>query len=239
MDVKDLRELAKEVSALKWVDLSHQLQEDIPVFPTHSSFYHMKWEKPNDPAVMFQILMHEHNGTHVDAPAHYLREGVGNRDDVWMDSVPISALFGPAKVLHLPGYDKDRLLTRDAVLRWEDEHVVIDDGDIVICNFGWHHRWTTSERRFEFAQDWPGLDRQAALYLAEKGVRAVGTDCIGLDCDGSTEIPAHDTFLARKILIMENLTNLDQLPDECLFMALPLNIRRGSASPIRAVALTA
>jgi len=36
---------------------------------------------------------------------------------------------------------------------------------------------------------------------------------------------------------MEKLCNLDQLPDFFLFLALPLKIRDGSGSPIRAVGL--
>lgn len=39
--------------------------------------------------------------------------------------------------------------------------------------------------------------------------------------------------LARR----ENLNNLDKLPPFCLFLALPLKIRGGSGSPVRAVAL--
>jgi kynurenine formamidase len=35
----------------------------------------------------------------------------------------------------------------------------------------------------------------------------------------------------------ENLNNLDVLPPFCLFLALPLKVRRGSGSPVRAVAL--
>jgi kynurenine formamidase len=38
-------------------------------------------------------------------------------------------------------------------------------------------------------------------------------------------------------LIIENLCNLEQLPDFFLFLALPLKIRGGSGSPLRAVAL--
>ncbi|MFK3707368.1 hypothetical protein ACI2JR_20950 [Klebsiella sp. NPDC088457] len=51
--------------------------------------------------------------------------------------------------------------------------------------------------------------------------------------------PAHDVFLNREILIIENLTQLRQLPNQFIFLALPLKIKGGSASPIRAVALVA
>ena len=37
--------------------------------------------------------------------------------------------------------------------------------------------------------------------------------------------------------MVENLKNLDWLPPFCLFLALPLKIKDGSGSPVRAVAL--
>jgi kynurenine formamidase len=43
--------------------------------------------------------------------------------------------------------------------------------------------------------------------------------------------------LKKQVLILENLCNLEQLPDFFLFLALPLKIRGGSGSPIRAVAV--
>jgi kynurenine formamidase len=49
--------------------------------------------------------------------------------------------------------------------------------------------------------------------------------------------PIHPVVLEKQVLIIENLTNLDQLPDFFLFLALPLKIRGGSGSPLRAVAV--
>ena len=72
--------------------------------------------------------------------------------------------------------------------------------------------------------------------LLNKKIAAGGTDTLGLDCSGSTEIPAHTTFLVNNILIMENLTNLDSLPLRFNFVAIPLKIKKGTASPIRALA---
>jgi kynurenine formamidase len=49
--------------------------------------------------------------------------------------------------------------------------------------------------------------------------------------------PIHPVVLETQTLIIENLCNLDQLPDFFIFIALPLKIREGSGSPIRAVGL--
>src|SRR2546430_16380471 len=45
------------------------------------------------------------------------------------------------------------------------------------------------------------------------------------------------SVLEKQVLIIENLCNLEQLPDFFLFLALPLKIRGGSRPPRRALAL--
>ena len=78
----------------------------------------------------------------------------------------------------------------------------------------------------------------AAEYLAEKSVGALGVDTLSPDPPAALAMnPIHPVVLERQILIVENLTNLEQLPDFFLFLAMPLKIRDGSGSPIRAVAV--
>ncbi len=216
-------------------DLSHMLEEGIPFFPTHTRFHQMDVSRSDDPALMFQILMHEHNGTHVDAPAHYIAEGP-DPDRHFMQSVRPDALIGPAAVLDVSGI-RESLLPLDVVHAWEERYGPIRRNETVIFNFGWHRKWKLGAAGAAFIENWPGLHRDVALYLLERNVRAVGTDCLGLDAHGSTEIPAHHHLLRNDILIMENLAALDGLPPRVFFLAAPLRIRRGSGSPIRALAL--
>jgi arylformamidase len=216
-------------------DLSHTLEEGIPTFPTHSKYYHLPWPQQGDPATMYQLLMHEHNGTHVDAPAHYVAAGIDPTKH-YAHQIRPDALIAPTAVIHVsdspPG-----LVDRKLIDDWQRRHGSIGAGEIVIFNFGWHRKWATNDAAFTFLEPWPGLNRGAAERLLEMGVRAVGTDCLGLDRFDSEDIPAHDTLLANGVLIMENLAHLDKLPDRCFLIAAPLKIFEGSGSPIRALAL--
>ena len=66
----------------------------------------------------------------------------------------------------------------------------------------------------------------------------VGVDTLGVDKDGADNDPAHHILLSNKIPIVENLRNLDKLHEvRGYFVALPLLIRDGSASPVRPVML--
>ena len=217
----------------KIIDLSHTLEEGIPSFPTHTKFYHLDANQINDPAHMSQILMHEHNGTHVDAPAHYIKTGPKNKH--FIEYVNPIHLIGSAVHINLNKYKK-KLVTLQIIKEWEKKNCNIKKDDIVIFNFGWHKKWKIGSKGKAYIKNWPGLDKLSSEYLLKKRISAVGTDTLGLDCSGSISIPAHTTFLINNILIMENLNNLDVLPSRFNFIAIPLKIKKGTASPIRALA---
>ena len=78
----------------------------------------------------------------------------------------------------------------------------------------------------------------AAEYLLSKQIAGIGVDTLSPDPPEALRTqPIHPVVLEKQVLIIENLCNLDQLPDFFLFLALPLKIRGGSGSPLRAVAL--
>ena len=226
--------IRKYISNFKIIDLSHILEEGIPNFPTHTKYYHLNANQIDDPAEMSQILMHEHNGTHVDAPAHYIKSGAKKKH--FIEYVNPTTLIGSAVHINLNKYKK-KLVTKSTILKWEKNNCLIKKDDIVILNFGWHKKWKLGKMGNDYINSWPGLDLSSSKYLLRKKVCAVGTDTLGLDCCGSTNIPAHTTFLVNNILIMENLTNLDSLPIRFNFVAIPLKIKKGTASPLRALAL--
>lgn len=227
--------LSEALARFEVRDLTHVLEEGIPHYPTHTSFRHIDAGRADDPAVMFRIEMHEHNGTHVDAPAHYIAGGPDPQRH-FLHSVNPVHLIGPAAVLDASAFE-GALLPLDSLLKWEAENGPLEHGSAVIFNFGWHRKWALGDAGSSFVERWPGLDRSLVERLLDRRVRAVGTDCLGLDCSGSTEIPAHHLLLREDVLIMENLANLDDLPPRIFFLASPLRIRSGSGSPIRALGL--
>ncbi len=103
---------------------------------------------------------------------------------------------------------------------------------------GWIILFHTGYDRLAGRPEWfnhPGLGEDAARYLVELGVNAVGIDAPSIDHE---PFPAHRILLSNSIPIYENLTNLDKLVGRVFqFIAFPLKIVRGSASPVRAVAV--
>ena len=221
------------------VDLTHRLEEGMPTYPTHTRFFKNRWESMGDIANMSQLVLGEHTGTHVDSPSHFPISGP-HRGEAISDLAP-DALFGRCVSITLePEPGPNELVSATSLSEWEDRNVTIEDGDIVLINFGWARtRWGLGEAGFAHLESWPGLSRDGAEHLRDRGVRAVGTDCVSLDSGdgGRGELPAHFVLLTEGILILENVANIEELPPLSYFLALPLKIADGTGSPLRAMAL--
>jgi arylformamidase len=185
----------------------------------------------------YQLVVHEHNGTHVDAPAHFIHNAKP-RAHVTIDRVPLAHLIGRGALVDCRGLGEGDYVAKSFVKKWEMRHGALRAGDIVLFDFGWSGHWGLRPNNKRCVADWPGVSLQAAGYLLEKSVAAIGVDTLSPDPPAAlSKRPIHPVVLEKQVLIVENLTNVGQLPDFFLFLALPLKIRGGSASPIRAVAL--
>jgi kynurenine formamidase len=232
-------DLLAALKTVRVVDLSQPLEEHIPNYPTHSKFFHDLWSSYDygDRSLTYQLLMNEHNGTHVDAPAHFI-SAAHPAAHVTIDDVPVSRLIARGARLDCREFREDELVPASFIKGWEQSHGRIQAGDVVLFNFGWDSRWALRPNNIAYVADWPGVSMEAARVLIARGAAAIGVDTLSPDPPRSLrENPIHPVVLERQVLIIENLCHLDELPDWFVFVALPLKIRAGSASPIRAVAL--
>ena len=221
------------------VDLSQTLEEHMPHYPTHARFFHNLWGSygHGDRSLSYQLVVHEHNGTHVDAPAHFISDAKP-RAHVTIDHVPLTHLVGRGARIDCRGFGEGDYVSQAYVAEWETRHGPLQARDIVLFDFGWSAYWGLRPDNRRYLADWPGVSVEAAEYLLDKSVAAIGVDTLSPDPPAALEkTPIHPLVLEKQVLIIENLTNLDELPDFFLFLALPLKIRAGSGSPIRAVAL--
>lgn len=228
-----------ELSRANLIDLSHPLEEHMPTFPTHSKFFHNLWGSywHGGRSLSYQLVLNEHNGTHVDAPAHFISEAKPHAH-VTIEHVPLTRLLGRGVRVDCRSFKAGEYVSRNFVLDWETKHGALKSGDIVLFNFGWSERWDIRPNDQRYVSDWPGVGMDTAEYLIEKSVDALGVDTLSPDPpEALQKNPIHPVVLEKQLLIVENLCNLDRLPDFFIFMALPLKIKGGSGSPIRAVAL--
>lgn len=225
------------------VDLTATLENGAPRWPSHPiTVIHPSITHESDGYFCQTLFLSEHTGTHVDAPAHSLPD----RAEQTIDHYPVNHLIATAKVLQFadrklaPG---DLLTASDLQNELEALDLTLEPGDIVLINFGWMDSyWQVGENWAWYANNSPGLDDSACAYLASKHIRAVGSDTAACDIavvNGKVlGAPGHlKHFLPNNILIIECLTNLKRLKSECFFVSLPLKIKGGSGSPVRALAM--
>ncbi|MDQ3855200.1 MAG: cyclase family protein, partial [Chloroflexota bacterium] len=136
-----LEALLETLGSFEVVDLSHSLEEQIPVWPGLSKYYHTLWGAIHygDGATAYQLIMSEHTGTHVDVPGHYMPPGHPHHK--WADEVPLTSWMGRAALLDCAQQQPATRVPASAVLEWEDRHGRVKAGDIVLFSFGWFRRW--------------------------------------------------------------------------------------------------
>jgi kynurenine formamidase len=237
--MSDLSALLAQLRGLRVIDLSHTLEEHMPHFPTHAMFFHNLWSSYEHGArsLHYQLVMHEHNGTHVDAPAHFLKNAPPEAY-VTIERVPLTQLMGRGVRVDCRDMQAGESVSKARLQAWEGNHGPVQANDIVLFDFGWSARWQLRPKHLPYIENWPGVAMETAEYLLSKKIAALGVDTLTPDTPEALRTePIHPVVLEKQVLLVENLCNLDQLPDFFLFLAFPLKIREGSGSPVRAVAL--
>ncbi len=211
----------------KIIDLSMPLYTGLPVFEGYPVPVVHEWTSIDRDGYYSNILiLVEHTGTHVDSPAHFIKGAPS------IDEVSLERFMGKALVVDVSKLgEKEEIKTEHIIEAEQRFNVRVDRGWIVLFYTG-YDRFIGSEKWFKH----PGLGEEASRFLVERGVNAVGIDAPSIDHE---PFPAHKTLLPNNIVIYENLTNLDKVKDVAGFMVygFPLKIKKGSASPVRVIAV--
>lgn len=209
-------------------DLTAVFSEDLPVYA-------------NDPGVgitetyrlgkghvcnLSMLTFGSHTGTHIDTPKHFIDSGAT------CDTIAPDYFFGPTKVL-----DLRRLLQGRKVVEAEDLTCFdIEAGDRILLNTG----CSPLMRDKNFHTDYVSISLEAAAYLVSRNIKMLGIDYLSVETFGSTEFNTHKMLLGHGVVILEGLV-FDNAPPgfvpqgTYLLSALPLKIKNGNGSPVRAV----
>jgi kynurenine formamidase len=203
------------------------------------------------------LVLDEHTGTHVDAPAHFIPEagsGLPHASDVGsvtVEQIPLGRLMGPAVVIDVPddlpggapGRSPD--ITGDFINEWEQRNGEIRRGEVVLFRTRWDRFYLPGDAGLAYchaplvtrtAPGWPAPDEGAMRHLLHRGVGCVGTDAPSM---GSSHAGAavHLVGLSAQVAFVEALGNLGALPVRgAYFCFAPLRIARGTGAPGRAFA---
>ncbi len=230
---------------MKIIDLSHEISHRGLAHPRHTKPMIWTWitheetraelgTGPDGHASTVKVIqMTDHTGTHVDAPLHF----DPSPDALSIDQVPLETFAGPAVALDLSHMPPKSFITVDHLLAALENTGTKDvKGLIVLINTG-HAKRTFGTS--EYFTDFPGLEPEAVEWLGKNGVKNLGVDTINPGHPDDQEFLAHVVCRRFGLIHMENLANLEKVVNigKFTFFALPLKIKDGSGSPVRAVAL--
>lgn len=203
---------------MKCFDISVSIEGKMPTYPGDPAF-ELSWLKTIDrsPFCLSMFSMSSHCGTHVDSPKHFVENGQS------IDEIGIEQFCGNAVLVSAEG--KKTICPED--LQGFD----IKEGEIFLLktdNSFYMHSGILTDK---FATP----SKEAAVFLAEKGIKAFGFDYITVD--NNEDFPVHNALLSSGIPIIEGLDLYLMEPGRYLFAGFPLKIKSAEASPIRAILL--
>ena len=171
-----------------------------------------------------------HLGTHVECPYHHHED--------WPDvqALPLTRFMGRAlyvKITHLApnSHIMPADMERACGQKIKSEDIVILDSPYAIEPFTPKTNTDEDQRLF--------ICRETAEWFAEKGVKCVGFgDGVSIENSNEDVCAFHDVLMARSIVFLEVLKNLDKLRTDTFFMSYsPLPIKGLDSSPVRAYAI--
>jgi len=227
---------------LEIVDLSQEIFSGMPVFPglpeveitVHAS--HEQWDgitgsEVVTPAVN-RLELGEHTGTHVDAINHMARQYRGQS----IDTMPLTMFYTEGICLDLSHKGLLELIeSADLERALAEAGLAIKHGDTVLL-------YTDHYRRAFGTADWPhgpGVSIDAARWLGRQEIAAFGVETMSPGVAGVSNKEVHRICGELGFTHYENMINLYQLigRGRFRFVGLPLRIRGGTGSPVRAIAV--
>ncbi|MCR1952260.1 MULTISPECIES: cyclase family protein [unclassified Clostridium] len=209
---------------MRVIDLSHTINKNMTTYTKDEKpeIYNIATiEKDGFNEKLLRLCTH--TGTHIDAPSHMINKGKT------IEEFNISEFIGIAFMIDISNIKEVKI---SDLIQYEEK---LRNCDFLILKTGWENYWGTQN----YFNDFPSLTEEAAKWICDFSLRGIGIDAISIDKFDSIDFEIHNVVLSRGKLIIENLTNLDNInADEFTLVATPLKIEDGDASPVRAIALT-
>ena len=192
-------------------DITRPLSGEILVYPGDVKPTFLQRDEGN--YLISDLHISTHTGTHIDAPAHYLKSG----DTI--DTIPLINLIGRCRVVDVSGAGSN--------ITAEQLDGKTDNTPRLLLK-------TFFSGQNQFIENYPSLSFDAARLITGKGICCVGIDSPSIEsylCDGSV----HRELLGKGCIIIE-LLDLSAIPEgDYNMIALPLRLEGLDGSPARVV----
>ncbi|SDX34427.1 cyclase family protein [Hymenobacter psychrophilus] len=201
---------------MDWLDLTTSITDGMAYWPDNAPVRIRRTLSMADGAAanVSEISMSVHTGTHVDAPLHFLADG--------MDAAQLnlSHLMGPALLVAV---DSERFISQADIA-----HLQLAPGSRVLF------KTRNSDREWSLEPFDPNFVRVGADAAA--WLRAQGVVCVGVDYLSVGAADTHHNLLGAGISVIEGLALQHAAPGEYELLCLPLKIAGTDGAPARVLA---
>ena len=166
-----------------------------------------------------KLMMSAHSGTHIDAPSHQIQNSKS------IDQYPVQKFILPVQVVNIE--------SKESIEPSELKKLDIKQGYALL--FKTDNSVNGRCSNGVFSEKYVYLSAEAADFCIEKDVSLVGKDYAAIDRFDDEARPAHYKLLGNNILILEGINLREVPPGEYTLLCLPLKIKDGEASPVRAI----
>lgn len=209
---------------MKIYDITPQIHSRLAVFPGDIAFAQntsMSFAG-GDHLMLSSIVSTLHLGAHADAPCHYVSQGQG------INAVSLGVYMGKTQVVRPDLTNKNNSLSIELS---DIKNIDILAPRVLFATESfsdptvWHN-------------DFVSLSAELIEELARQKCVLVGVDTPSVDPATSKDLPAHNALAKTGIHVLEGLL-LNNVPQGVYtLIALPLPIKNGDASPVRAVLIS-
>jgi arylformamidase len=202
------------------IDISVPLSPNTVVYPGDPKVevgVFKEWSETT--SKLSEIYMGTHSGTHIDSPAHCLKNGKRIED------LQLDVFVGPVRVLDFSSLPEK--ITKEDLMKKN-----VKSGERILA------KTRNSKEGFATWRDnFAYLDGDAADYLAEIRIKLFGIDTWSVKQKGSKDNRAHTSLLSKNIPILETINLADVEEGEYFLVCAPLKISEVEGAPARAILL--
>ena len=213
---------------MPFIDLTLKISPQLPSFPGSPQPRFITWAKNEIDGYNLEfIFLSSHTGTHIDAPFHFIKNGLK------IDQIPLERFVCDAILFRIKR-ESNQAITKSDIIEFEMKYGKILYNSTIIFATGWYKNLS---KKYYFNSN-PGLSLDAARYLVSKKINLVGIDSPSIDLGRDSSFSVHHVLLSKDVLIVENLCNLEKISGiHFKLIVLPLKLKGATGSPVRAIAI--
>jgi arylformamidase len=203
---------------MKIIDISWPITPNITEYKDRKTLKlekYKEFEKDNVRETL--ITIHTHTGTHIDSPAHFLKDGKA------LDQLDLNKLMGECKILDLTSIEKK-------ITKQDLEKFDIQKDEIILLKT----KNSNLDPTEKFNPNFVYLEKSGAEFLASKKIKSVGIDYLGIERNQPNH-ETHKILLENEIPVIEGLRLKHITQKTGFFYCLPLFLPTLEAAPCRAI----